>query len=168
MAVVHNRSTTILNTEDITGITRNESFVAGGRVRSAAETMAITASNSDGSTLRFFRVKSSWRIEGLWLAADASVVSTDVDIGLYAIADDGGAVIDKDAYVDGLDLSGGSAYPFTNLAFHTRDITKVKQQVWQDAGLSADPRKHYDLTVTLNTIGAAAGDFAMILNYIED
>ncbi len=168
MAVVHNRSTTILNIEDITGVTRNQSFTAHGRVRSAAETMAIAASDSNGSTLRFFRVKSSWRIEGLWLAADAAIVSTDVDIGLYDIGDNGGVVVDKDCYVDGLDLSGGAAYPFTNLAFHTRGIETVKQQVWQDAGLTADPRTHYDLTVHLNTIGAAGGDFAMILNYIED
>lgn len=168
MAEVHNKSTLITNVEDVTGVTRNQSFVSHGRVRSVVETMAIAAADSDGSTLRFFRVKSSWRVESLRLAADASVVSTDIDIGLYKITGDGGAAVAAACYVEQLNLSGGAAYPFTELAFSVRGIETVKQQIWQDAGLSADPRTWYDLTITCNTIGAAGGDFAMILNYIED
>jgi len=168
MATVHKKSTLITNIESVTGATRNEVFVMGGRLRSAVASLEIAAADSDDSTLRFFRVQSNWRIQSLMIAADAAVVSTDVDVGLYRTAADGGAVVVADCYVDLLDVSGGSAYPFTENAWQNRDIANVAQQVWQDAGLSTDPRVEYDLTMTLNTIGAAGGTWSMILGYIED
>lgn len=90
-------------------------FSGGDNLKVAVNTEEIAAADSDGSVYRFFKGWSSQRrIHKILLFNDAITGGTDYDIGLYK--SDLGAVIDKDCFADGLDLSVASQGAISSLA----------------------------------------------------
>ena len=90
-----------------------------------------------------------------------SVITADV--GLYTTAL---AVVDVDAYASAItDLRAAVAAPGTEVAFEARDINKMGQKVWQDAGLSSDPGAVYFVGISFPAAGDTAGDLSFIIEY---
>jgi hypothetical protein len=122
-----------------------------GRLMQKVETIETPAASSANQQLRFFRVNAQDRITRISVQCDATAGLTESDLGIYDI--NGGAVVDIDCYIDGLDwhtagLDDGTTAPL-NYAFEIRDISAAKQLVWEDAGVSVDPgNKQYDLVLT--------------------
>jgi hypothetical protein len=130
----------------------------GGKLLPIVITEEIAVADDDGSVYRLFRVNSNDIILSLEVSNDAITAGTDYDIGVYDI--DSGAVVDKDAFTDGLDVS--SAADKTN-ALTAPAIEDLVSEVWDIAGIqtaestTADPQKQYDVAITANTVGSAAG-----------
>lgn len=158
MAVVNTKSTTITNA-DASPAVHTPGNKAGNKKRFHGETAEIAAGDDDTSVVRLVRVHTSDVLSALKLSNDAISGSTDIDVGLYDTAANGGAVIDADCYADGIALTSAGAN--TDLTFSARAIEKIGQQVWQDAGLTSDPKKFVDVCLTGNTIGTAAGTVSL-------
>ncbi len=115
-------------------------------------------------------VPSNARVSSIRLAADDldgdSTPTLAFNLGLYT---SGGVLVDADAYASAITL-GQAATAHTEYAFEARGIEKTGQQVWQDAGASADPGGYYYLALTVSTVAAtpAAGDIAFIVEYAID
>jgi len=165
MAVVNTKSSQVAN-GDAAVQTLNASGVSGGRQYVSVDKVAVAAADDDGSVLRMFRVHSSWRILQLELLCDALTGGTSYDLGLYQIAANGGAVVAAGCYANAVDLSAAKT-AWLEMAFENRTIDKVGNAVWQDAGLSADNGRWYDLCLTANTIGTAAGNVAMKMTFTQ-
>ena len=74
--------------------------------------------------------------------------------------------VDADCYATSITL-GQAATAFTEYAFEQRDINKTGQRVWQDGGVTADPKGLYYLSCTVATAGTAvAGDLSFIVEYV--
>ncbi len=127
----------------------------GTKVMPVVVTFEVAAADDNGSVYRLFKVNSCDTILSLEISNDAITGGTDYDVGLYDIGV-GGAVADKDIFADGLDLS--SATDKTN-ALTAPDIAELAGEIWDIAGLSltSDPQKEYDVAITANTVGTAAG-----------
>ena len=139
--------------------------ILGGVMRQVSITVPVAAADNDADVVRLCRVRSNWSIKHIWIYNDAITAGTDYDVGLYTI--DGGALVDVDAYENTVDLSSArTAVPY-DAAFGTRNINLVNQQVWQDAGATTDPNIEYDLAMLANTIGSAAGDITVIVEYTD-
>ncbi len=162
MAVANTKSTSVTNADN-TG-TASHAFSAALRTgyepRTAMETAAVLAADDDTSVYRFFRVRSDAIITSIEVYNDAITSGTDYDFGVYQTAGNGGAVVDADLFADGVDMSSARVTPlqvrFNDTA--TAKIEEFTKPLWQLLGLSADPKRDYDLCWTANTVGSAAGD----------
>lgn len=163
MAVVNTLGTIVTNA-DASPPVHTPANRSGNKVRAQQDTVAKAAGDSDTSTFRVGRIFSSDVLVTMTLFNDALTGATDIDVGLYDTAANGGAAIDADCYADGISLASASTAG-TSLTFKKRNITTAGQAVWQDAGLSSDPQKWMDVVVTANTAGGAAGDISLISQY---
>jgi len=165
MGVVNTKSNRVTLAEAVP-MRADSSQLSAGVCKQIVATVAVAAADDDTSVFRLCRVHSSWTLPSCILFNDALTSGTDWDLGLYQTAENGGAEVDKDVYADGFSLATASVVGVER-AFGTRDINKVENRVWQDAGLSADPGVFYDLCLTANTIGSAAGDITAIVSYVR-
>jgi hypothetical protein len=85
------------------------------------------------------------------------------DVGLYTTAV---AVVDADAYASAITDLRGAVKTGTEVAFEARDINKMGQKVWQDAGLSSDPALTYFVGIGFPAAGDTAGDLSFIIEYV--
>jgi hypothetical protein len=92
---------------------------------------------------------------------DSSTVIT-ADVGLYTTAY---VVVDADAYASAITDLRGAVKTGTEVAFEARDINKMGQKVWQDAGLSSDPALTYFVGISFPAAGDTAGDLSFIIEY---
>lgn len=125
------------------------------------KTFEVAAADDDGSIYRIGRIKSSTVLYQALISNDAMTGATDWDLGVYDTIANGGAVVDKDIFLDGMTLA--SAQRVVN-ALTAPAIENLPKQVWELLGLSKDPNKEYDLALTANTVGSAAG--TITLNYV--
>ena len=119
-------------------------------------TVSVASGDDDGSVYRIFKdIPASVVPVEICIHNTAMTSSTDWDLGLYA--SNNGAVVDKDILADGLDMSSARTIATWNNAGLT---TLTLSNGAQDLGtLSAqtDPYSAYDIALTANTVGSAAG-----------
>jgi hypothetical protein len=138
--------------------------ILGGRVRRKCVSIVEAAAATNDDVMRFFRIKSNANIHDFRISHGARTDSTDVNIGLHDI--NGGAAVDDnlfaDAYspalaADNVSLTPGDAA--SPLTFDKKD-----QMIWELLGLSVDPNKEYDVTITL--VDAGTGTIETILEML--
>lgn len=154
MAVVNTKSRRV-SLPEATPIKPQPAILSGADLRSIVGTVEIAAADDDTSVYRICRVHSSWCIQSIRAFCDAITGGTDYDVGLYQTAENGGAVVLVNAYADTITLA--TALNGLEVAYENRNIDKIENRVWQDAGLSADPNRFYDLCFTGATVGTGAG-----------
>lgn len=151
-----------VNTELGTGERLNSKTNGGTSPVFFRITEEIAVADDDGSVYRLIRIPSNVVVKSLRIWHDAITSGTDYDIGLYDI--NLGAVVDKDLFTDGADVS--SAGDDVN-ALTAPNIDELGLPIWEYAALSltADPKKEYDLAITANTVGAAAGTITVDIEF---
>jgi hypothetical protein len=129
-------------------------------------TVAIASADDDGSVYRFFSsVPSNLIPTEITITTDGQTGMTDCDLGLYKVA--GGAVVDKDVLMDGQTLASAltraSGHQLGLANVNIADATKTL------AVLSAqtDPDACYDIALTANTVGSAAGTVTIIAKFVQ-
>ncbi len=172
MAVVDTHSAELQNIE-ADPVVANSVLHTHGRLRIKSATVAIAAGDDDGTTLRFFRVKSSDSIKSLQLMHDTVTGSSDWDCGLYTI--DSGAVVDSNLYAEAFTIAVAVpeiphalvSSPYLELRFGVAasNINEINNQVFEDLGLSTDPQLEYDVVLLSTTVGSAAGDVTLTMLY---
>lgn len=124
--------------------------------------VTIAAADDDGSTYKLFtNVPSSFRPIRGTLMCDAITAGTDFDIGLYDSRT--GSVVDKDVLLDGQTLASASK---TLNALGSVDIADIgaKKTLAELLNLTINQaQSQYDIVLTGNTVGSAAGDVVVIL-----
>lgn len=165
MAQTNRNSTAIADMVAIPRVPVNPCKGAPGQLVEAAGYVANAADDSQNAIHRFVRVPSNARIsQVLFSTGDASSAGA-VNIGIYQTADNGGAVVDADLFASALDLTGG---PFqnTDVTYESGEYTVAESvsALWEVLGLSADPKREYDVAATISTTynGAAVGQLLKV------
>lgn len=133
--------------------------------------LSAAAGDSNNSTYRFFRVRSGDRVENCKIATVlGSSTASVADIGLYDA--DGGAVVSQKFFADGLDLHTAAINPFADkMMTGSAPIvlpTNCDQRIWEQLGLTSDPDKVYDVTITMTTaVATAALKIAMQMGVVR-
>lgn len=164
MAVVNSKSTSITNA-DAVPIVLNSPLDTHGILRESVDTREVAAADDDGSTYRFSRVHSSWRPSQITVFNDAIAGATAYDCGLYRTAQDGGAAVDDDCFATAVDISAGTILG-TEMMFEVLNIDQIRKKFWEIAGAAADPDYWYDIVLTADTVGTAAGTISMRTRYV--
>lgn len=165
MAQVSALKTTSITNLDGLPQKRANPWTHGGDAKHYGGTVETLATDSIGSTYRFFRVTSAMRPIALAVFCDALGSGCAGDIGLYRTAADGGAVVDADffasavaiaAATNGTDVTFESGNAATNMG-----IEQIEKRIWEVMGLAADPGLEYDVVVTLTAATVAGGTLSL-------
>ena len=129
-------------------------------LRVAQGTVALAAGDStDNDIVMLAPIPSNASITSLKIASDALGGSCTFNVGLYQT---NGTVVDEDVYATLVADEGAMADVRTEAA----NINTIGQQVWEDAGASADPGGYYYVAVTFSATGGTAGDMSYIIEYV--
>lgn len=123
---------------------------------------SVTASASVGSTIRCVSVPSNAVVSEVRLFSEAQGAGA-FDIGVYRNSRDGGAVVDADFF--GSAVSCASAVLGTDVTQEStvNTIAKMKQPLWQAAGLTEDPKGELDIVATCATTAVTTGTGALAI-----
>lgn len=169
MAVEARKSTAITNAT-ATPVVPNSANLQNGNLREAQGFAAIVNADSVASTYRLFRLRSSDRVSYIRVYSPDIGTTTAGDLGLYDKNDvNSGAVVDVDFFASALSLSSG-ALNGTDITFEAAAagglITNAEKRIWEALGLTADPDKEYDVTLTLTGAADASGTALFRCQYV--
>ena len=136
-----------------------------GVKRIAQGTVALASGDLGANdTVMLAPIPSNASITSIKLFNDAldSGTTNTADVGLYTTAL---AVVDADAYASVITSLRSAVTTGTEVAFEARDINKMGQKVWQDAGLSSDPALTNFVGIGFPAAGNTAGDLSFIIEY---
>ena len=137
-----------------------------GVKRVATGTIALAAGDlSANDTVMLAPIPSNASITSIKLFNDDLDSGTDLtaNVGIYTTAV---AVVDADAYASAITDLRGAVKTGTEVAFEARDINKMGQKVWQDAGLTSDPALTYFVGISFPAAGDTAGDLSFVIEYV--
>ena len=138
----------------------------GSEVHWLVQTFEVAAADDDGSIYRLFNGVPSTYIPVVGdILCDAITAGTDWDLGLYK--PDLGAVVDKDVLMDGQTLATALTRATGNgLGLSAIDPADYGKKLWELAGatITTFPME-YDIALTANTVGSAAGTVTVIMGF---
>jgi len=141
-------------------------LTAGDKIVVMVKTEEIAVADDDGSVYRFFKgVPSNLIPIEITIACDAITNGTDYDLGLYKT--ELGAVVTKDVLMNGQTLASALTRATGHqLGLAAVDIANAEKTL---AVLSAqtDPDQAYDICLTANTVGSAAGTVTIIAKFVQ-
>lgn len=137
-----------------------------GVKRVATGTIALAAGDlSATDTVMLAPIPSNASITSIKLFNDDldSGTTNTADVGLY---NTDLSVVDADAYASAITDLRGAVTVGTEVAFEARNINKMGQKVWQDAGLTSDPALTYFVGIGFPAAGDQAGDLSFVIEYV--
>lgn len=127
----------------------------------------FTNGDSIGSIYRIAQIPANYA--PIWgeLNCEAITGATDNDLGIYETDAQGGAVIDKDCFIDGANLS--SALAIGSGIDALRDLTTLKlgDPLKDLAGDGISERQAYTLALTLNAAATATKKAFLRMRFIN-
>ena len=139
----------------------------GGGTLDIVAKIAITNGNSIASIYRICEVPSNFIPVSGEITCDAITSVDDADLGLYENAENGGAVIDVDALMDGGDLSSALA-PGAGLSpISAVTIANQNAALYTLAGDVSSERQTYVLALTINKAATATGNVIVRLKLVR-
>lgn len=139
----------------------NASLNEGDKLVLMQGTFEVAADDDDLSVYRIFKdINPNLIPVKFEVFNDVITSGSDYDIGFYETLEDGigGAVIDKDALADGLDMSSGAAIGSPKNGIGAMLLEEVGSRLYELAGQTLlTKKKSYDIAITANTVGSIAG-----------
>jgi hypothetical protein len=147
---------------------------SGVNLRFRSITFEIAATAAAGDVNRLFTVGAHEIPVECIIMCDALTGATDMDLGFYRPA--GGAVVDKDALMDGTNISGGLTYANQTDGLSALDIVErgvksmfeIANDVETTDVIGHLPNDSYDIALTQNSEISGAGTVTVHLWTIDE
>ena len=121
------------------------------------KTISIANGDSANSVYRIAQIPSNY-VPFLGMVTTAGIAGlTDCDFGLHLPTEQGGAVIDKDAFIDGVNLSSAVTIASPSVMFAAISAANFDKNLNVLESHKSSEYQTYDLTLTLNAAASAAG-----------
>lgn len=138
---------------------------SGARPIVIVGTVEVAAADDNGSVYRVFSsVPENLIPVQIDIVCDAVTDGTDYDLGLYQV---GGAVIDKDCLMDGQTL----ATALTRATGQGLGLSAVGAEnvvsTLGDLSAQTKPDMSYDIALTANVVGTAAGTVSVVATFVQ-
>lgn len=163
MGVVARLSTQMTNRDAVPRVTNNPGAVAG-MLRGFAATLETVSGDSIASTYRLAQVPSNAVMHSLRVYSDDLGTTTVADFGLYDTTENGGAVVSQTFFASAVVLNAGALNGVDILyeaATAGAELPDMEKAIWQQLGLTSDPKKNYDIVATLTAACDGAGTLAV-------
>lgn len=147
---------------------------SGVNLRFRSITFEIAATAAAGDVNRLFTVGAHEIPVECIIMCDALTGATDIDLGFYR--PNGGAVVDKDALMDGTNISGGLTYANQTDGLSALDISErgvksmfeIANDVATTDVIGHLPNDSYDIALTQNSEISGAGTVTVHLWTIDE
>lgn len=163
MAVNNRLSTQMTNRDAVPRVVNNPGAVAGMLRGFAATVLAVTG-DSTGSVYRMAQVPSDAVLHSLVLSSDDLGTTTTVNVGIYDTTANGGAAVSATLFASAFVVNAG-AVSKVDMLNNTLSLNTAEQQLWQLLGLSSDPKKNYDICITIQGACDGGGNLALRGSY---
>ncbi len=156
-----------VNTNVVAGKLANPAIMGGAQVFAFVATFEVAIADDDGSIYRIGKALQPNLIPiEITIACDAITSGTDWDVGLYKT--DLGAVISANVFGDAIDLSSALTWATAKTGLISVDPANIIKKLYEHAGDDVtDYQRGYDLALTANTVGSAAGTVSVICVFIQ-
>lgn len=159
------------NANIVAGKKATAAFSEGDKMVTLIETFEVAAADDDGSIYRLFKDINPMLIPvEIKVYNDAITAGTDYDLGFYETTEAGqvGPVIDADALSAAMDMSAGAGHLTPKDGLAAVDIANAQQRLFEIAGQTFPLiKKSYDVAVTANTVGSAAGTVTVVMICVQ-
>jgi hypothetical protein len=160
-----------INTNLAAGTLQDATIGGGGNTQVITQTFEIAAADDDASIFRLARIKAGDILLRATIMCDAITGGTDYDLGLYQISQNGvaGAVLDKDIFMDGQTFASATKTidGLQTVAIENRVKPVLDLHNTVNSASVANSGQEYDIALTANTIGTAAGTVTVILEVLK-
>ena len=167
---------------DATPRTILEAASGGGKLRVFMDTIAAGTGDLDNNDIIVMaQVPSNAKLTSIRIYNDDldGATSATFNVGLYngpqaytisGTTTDAAAVIDEDCYVtESTQFQAAVTTAPVELLAEVRNINAIANFVWEDGGLSEDPKVPLRIAVTMAATGTAvAGDITIVVKYTID
>lgn len=162
MAVVAVKSTAVTNATATPRVQNTPGLEGGVVVRAVNGNVAVANGDSANSVYRFGKVRSSDYIDRIRVVSADIGTTTAGTLGLHDLLShsNGGTVVDADLFTGTITLNAGAIdtdFTFTAAGDEAALYTNSEKRVWELLGLTSDPGKEYDVSLTLTGAADAAG-----------
>lgn len=139
-------------------------YTNGTRMFVMRQQVDVAAADDDGSVYRVFKAIDDTLIPiRITIATTAITGGTDYDLGIYIT--NLGAVVTKDLFMDGQTMASASQ-SLNGLSNIT--TANLYKNIYELAGKTAKTRiGKYDLCLTANTVGTAAGTIVVTAEFAQ-
>ena len=168
---------------DATPRTTLEAASGGGKLRVFMDTIAAGTGDLDNDDIIVLaQIPSNAKLTSIRIYNDdLNSGSGTFNVGLYngpqaytisGTTTDAEAVIDEDCYATNSDAFQAATTVTTGteeFLTEARNINAIANFVWEDGGLSEDPKVPLRIAITMSATGTAvAGDITMVVQYVVD
>jgi hypothetical protein len=130
-----------------------------------AATLETFALDDIGSRYRFMSIPSNARVAQVLLSCDNLGATGAIDIGIYQTTENGGAVVDADHFASAVLVTSVRQNLDVTFESGVYDLAKIEQPLWQVLGLTADPKRDYDIVATATAATVSAGTITLQVSY---
>lgn len=169
MAGVHALKSGAITNRDATPRVISNPGLLSGSLRCAVGTLETKVPDEDsiGSTFRMLQLPSNAIVHSVRIFSDdMGSTAAAVDIGIYETVENGGLVKDADHFAAAVSLKDGALngveVAHASAVFGIEDAEKP---LWLALGLTADPKKSYDLVCTATGAIDTAGSLCIKVQY---
>jgi hypothetical protein len=149
----------------------NPANISGAESQAQVLTFEVAAADDDGSIYRIAKsLNPNLIITKVEINNDAITAGTDYDLGLYETITDGstGPVIAVDVFAAALDMSAAAANGSEKNGLANVAIEDLGNKIYEHAGHTVNTKKQgYDLALTANIVGSAAGTISVRITYVQ-
>lgn len=140
---------------------------SGAEVIAMVATEEIAAADDNGSVYRLFKsVPSNLIPVEITITTDGITGGTDYDLGLYKVGV-GGAAVDADRLMDGQTMASALTRATGHqLGLQTVNIADIGKTLGE-LSAQTDVDLAYDIALTANTVGTAAGTISVIAKFVQ-
>ncbi len=143
----------------------------GGDLVCIPFTFEVAAADDNASVFRVVKAISPDLIPVRFeIYNDGITAGTDYGLGLYETSEGGitGAVINKDAFAAGLDMSSAAGRGAAKDGLAGLNIDQAMKKVYEIAGHTISTKKRaYDIAFTADAAGSAAGTISGYLFFVQ-
>jgi len=147
------------------------SFVEGGKTVIMVQVFEVAAADDDASIFRLWKAINPNLIPvQIHIATDAITSGTDWDLGFYKTTVGGvnGAVVDADKLANTLDFSSATTFASPVNGLENLNLDEGLERIYTLAGDTLDDHElGYDIALTANTIGSAAGTISVKAWFVQ-
>ena len=161
MAVIN----AFVNADVAAGKKGNPALVSGGQLRSFVSVFEVASGDDDGSIYKIAKLPANAILTSLTLNSDAITGLTSIDCGLYK---ESGVVADANLFLSAEDIAAGQAIGTAQDAMEDLALENLGKKLYEQLGLTVATATEtaYDLALTANTVGSAAGTIVVRGTYI--
>lgn len=145
-------------------------LINGDEGKEAIAIVSVAAADDDGSIFRIFRVNAKMIVKDIIITNSAITAGTDYDVGVYDTLDgpNAGSVKDKESLGAAVDVSSAVAEGSGVTGLNAVALADMDNQLYLHAGdTETDHPGEYDIALTANTVGSAAGTIVVKATFVQ-